>query len=821
VELRPPSAGELHLPSLLTPLDDRSHDQHVRALRVFAGLILALATLALLGQATGWIWLAGGRDPRRNIVPMAPSTAFTFLVLGGALLAASWPRYQRAAVLPAALVGLWGAIKLSEWLTSIALDVKFSLEAWLIQGTQLNLMSPITGGSFLLCSISLLLVLRRPSPIAGALVGLVMAANGLVLMGHLYDAPAIYGGNQMLVAYPTALCFLCFAVGHACLSGPESFPLSLVVGHSTQAMLLRSFLPLTVGTIIIEGILRCRLFVYLDNPVYTAAVSVVVSAAVVALLVWRISGSIGRKLDAAEEARQRALNTLRLAKESAEQANLSKSLFLANMSHELRTPLGHIIGYTEILQEDTTDNGDETYLPDLHRIHTSGKHLLTLINDILDLSKIEAGKIELFLETFDLDVFVDEIGEMVQPLAARKNNRLVVEKCAPLGKVHNDVTRVRQCLFNLLSNACKFTEKGTITLRVERNGNTLTMSVKDTGIGMTQEQLSKLFQPFTQADNSTTRRYGGTGLGLTICLKLCEMLGGAISVESEPGTGSTFTMRLSADVQARPAPVLPRDVSQPRQPEHALGTVLIIDDDAAVREVLTRFLTREGFRTLSASSGAEGVRLAREKRPDAITLDVMMPEMDGWSVLLALKADHQLADIPVIMLTIVDDRNLGYTLGAVEYLTKPVDRQRLLSALKKYCPASGRHVLIVEDEAATRDLLRRTLESDGWQVDEADNGVTGLEQVRKRCPDLILLDLMMPEMDGFEFVRQLRQNEEWRSIPVLVVTAKSITGEDRAQLNGHVSQVLQKGAYTREDLLREVSRTLSRQMAHLNGQRSR
>ncbi len=826
------SLADLQLPSLLAPSASASRDRYRQAVRCLAYGVLILSGLALLGQVTGWVILAGGGpyDPvlqRHDPVPTATSTAFTLLVLGGALLAAARSRLSsRRNLVLGVIVGLiafWGAVKLFEW-TAHAIDSEFdwSLERWLIPNPKAksNWMSPITGTSLLGASVALILLLSPTSARtrwAGLLGLLVAAANLLVLMGYLYDAPDIYGGGQFLVAIPTALGLLLLVAGLFCLAGPEALPLRLFVGHSTPALLLRSFLPLTVGIIVLEGVLRCRVLISVDNVVLSSAISVLGSAVLVGLLVWRIAGSIGRKIDAAEMARERALSALRLAKESAEHASLAKSQFLANMSHELRTPLNAIIGYSELLQEEAGDNDHEEYLPDLHRIRASGKHLLTLINDILDLSKIEAGKMELHLETFDLDELMKDTLEGMGPQAAKNGNRLALECPEKIGKVHLDMTRVRQCLYNLLSNACKFTHEGTVTLAASRQTvagedretrDWLTLSVRDTGIGMTPEQLGKLFKPFTQADTSTTRKYGGTGLGLTICLKLCDLLGGGITVESEPGRGSTFTLRLPADARHQVTAV---GETKPPETDGRAGTVLVIDDDPAVRDVLARFLAREGFRTLAAASGAEGLKMARERHPSAITLDVMMPEMDGWAVLLALKADQHTADIPVIMLTMVDDSNLGYTLGATEYLTKPVDRQRLLDVLKKHC-ADGKSVLVVEDDSLTRGLLRRILEADGWHVDEAENGRAGLARVEAHRPGVILLDLMMPEMDGFEFVTLLRRKPDWRDIPIVVVTAKSITSEDRERLNGQVSRVLQKGAYTREELLREVSASLARQL---------
>ena len=329
----------------------------------------------------------------------------------------------------------------------------------------------------------------------------------------------------------------------------------------------------------------------------------------------------------------------------------------------------------------------------------------------------------------------------------------------------------------------------------------MVFAVSDTGIGMTPEQLAKLFEAFTQADAATTRRYGGTGLGLALSRRLCRMMGGDVTVESEPGRGSTFTVRLPAHVTAAvEAPAVPTDPVAPAAP--GARTVLVIDDEAAVRDLMQRFLAKEGFRVVAAASGEEGLRRARELSPDAITLDVMMPGMDGWAVLTALKADPVTADIPVVMLTIVDDRNLGYALGAAEYLTKPIDRDRLVAVLERH--RRDRPVLVVDDDAGARALLRRMLEPEGYTVVEAENGRTALERAREALPSVVLLDLMMPEMNGFEFVTEFRRHAAWRSVPIVVITAKDLTPQDRARLNGWVQKILDKGAHARDELLAEV-----------------
>ncbi len=413
---------------------------------------------------------------------------------------------------------------------------------------------------------------------------------------------------------------------------------------------------------------------------------------------------------------------------------------------------------------------------------------------------------------------LEDTATVLQPLVVKNNNELRIHCPDTVGSMVADLTKVRQAVFNLLSNACKFTKEGTIRLDVTRESaageDWVIFAVSDTGIGMTPEQMGKLFQEFSQADSSTTREYGGTGLGLALSRPLCRMMGGDIAVASEVGKGSTFTIRLPAEV--RDPTTQPVGTADAQPQSEGASTVLVIDDDAAVRDLLQRFLDKEGFHVVSASGGEEGLRLARELHPDAITLDVMMPDIDGWAVLSALTADPLVSDIPVIMLTFVDDRNLGYTLGATDYLTKPIDRDRLISLLEKYRDNHSPYsVLVVEDDPSSRRALRQMLKGEGFEVAEAENGQVALERVARSRPSVILLDLMMPEMDGFEFVAELRGREEWRTIPVVVVTAKDITQEDRLRLNGYVAQIIQKGAHDRDALLAEI-RDLVR--AHCVGQ---
>jgi signal transduction histidine kinase/DNA-binding response OmpR family regulator/PAS domain-containing protein len=525
----------------------------------------------------------------------------------------------------------------------------------------------------------------------------------------------------------------------------------------------------------------------------------------------KVMANIGAQLGRVVE-RQRAEDALRQAKEGAEEASRAKSSFLANMSHELRTPLNAIIGLTEMLCDNAARFGTEKAVEPLRRVLRAGRHLLDLINGILDLSKIEAGKMDLVLETISIVPVVEEVAGTVRPLAEANRNRLVVECPAEIGTSHADNLRLRQVLLNLLSNACKFTKDGEIrfssTRRPDGDRDWIEFRIADTGIGMTKEQLGRLFQDFAQADTSTTRQFGGTGLGLSISRKLCRLMGGDVTATSVPGAGSTFAVRLPAAADAVAAaanrPTMPEPASDGKvDPGRASReTVLVIDDDPTAREIIASHLLEQGFTVEMANDGVQGLKRARDLRPTAITLDVLMPDIDGWTVLAALKGDPSMAEIPVVMVTIVDEARRGIALGAAGYLTKPIDRDRLLSVLARY-RAVGDHplrALIVEDDAEQRAIMRSILGAQGWSVVEAENGRIALNRLAEELPDLVLLDLMMPEMDGFEVVGALQGNPAWRSIPVVVVTALDLTAEDHRRLNGGVEQILCKHAVTPAEL---------------------
>jgi signal transduction histidine kinase/CheY-like chemotaxis protein len=503
--------------------------------------------------------------------------------------------------------------------------------------------------------------------------------------------------------------------------------------------------------------------------------------------------------------RKKAETQLREAKEAAESASRVKSSFLANMSHELRTPLNAIIGYSEILLEDATDRGDKASMADLEKIQAAGKHLLGLINDILDLSKIEAGRMDVYLEHVFLTRLVDEVKTIVEPMMSKNGNKLVIDCPRDIGSLQTDLTKLKQSIINLLSNAAKFTKDGTVTFRLSRERPDedvpwVKFEVIDSGIGMTEEQMGRLFQAFTQGDSATTRNFGGTGLGLTITKHFSAMLGGSIDVKSTPGQGSKFTILLPD----RATKVLGEDdqaidVDRPAAVDAAPSgsiRVLVVDDDPVVHDVLAATLGKEGYQITHARDGLEAINMMRMSPPDIVTLDVMMPKLDGWSVLGIMKSEAQLAHIPVIMLTIVDHRNLGFSLGASEYMTKPIDRNRLIALIQKFA-ASKRDgtVLVIDDDPDVRAMVKSTVEGVGMRVAEVGNGQAALDWLTAHPqPALVLLDLMMPRMDGFEFLDRVRQNPQFVELPIVVLTAKELTDNERSFLAERTLLVLSKSA---------------------------
>ena len=504
---------------------------------------------------------------------------------------------------------------------------------------------------------------------------------------------------------------------------------------------------------------------------------------------------------------------------AAKEANKAKSAFLAKMSHELRTPMNAIIGYSEILLEDAEDGGDTAMADDLKKILSAARHLLGLINDVLDLSKIEAGRMDLYVEKFDPTVMIGDVASTIQPLIDKNHNRLVVDCGENLGHISADLTKLRQVLFNLLSNASKFTHEGTITLAARRltdGADRFEFKVTDTGIGMTPEQLGKLFEAFSQAEASTAAKYGGTGLGLAISRQFARLMGGDVTVTSVAGQGTTFTVIVPAVVDAAkakpaakaavpaPAPATPPAV--PTAPSrNGAGRILIIDDDPAVQETLKNLLGREGYLVTTALDGRAGLDQARAQRPDVVILDILLPEVDGESVLNRFKAIPELQRVPIVLLTLSEEDGQGFALGAADYVTKPIESIRLLPVLAKLRAGRANNpIMVVEDDAPTREVIVRLLERENWPIIEAENGRRALDLMQTQAPSLVVLDLLMPELDGFGVLRAMRVNPDWRDIPVVVLTSIDLTNEIRALLQQQANHVFQKGTYSKEELLTEI-----------------
>jgi signal transduction histidine kinase/CheY-like chemotaxis protein len=526
-------------------------------------------------------------------------------------------------------------------------------------------------------------------------------------------------------------------------------------------------------------------------------------------------GTLGHELNTMLDTINANRQALQQTKQEVEAENLAKSRFLAGMSHELRTPLNAIIGYGEMLQEDIDALGDVDLSNDIEKIYDAGKYLLNTINDILDMSKIEADKMDIYNETFYLPNMVDDVVQTLQPLLKKNKESLEVHYAEGLGEMCADLIKLRQILLKLLSNASQF-NKGhdPISLEVlcetdEDENKWIIFRIQDHGVGMDEVQKRHLFLQFKETDISSIRKSGGTGLGLVITYHIVQMMGGEINVESELGKGSTFTVRLPALVETS---VKAHSLSVPHSEAIVLeegNLVLVIDDDKQVRYVLENYLCKLGYQVEVADGGEEGLKLAKKLLPDIITLDVMMHKMDGWEVLSHLKADPNLASIPVIILSMIEEKHVGYSLGASDYLIKPITREKLLKVLHKYHLSfheSARLIMVIDDDVVSRDMVARILRKAGWRVCKVGDGQMALNTIQKKQPDLILLDLQMPDIDAFEFIAKLQKNYD--SIPIVVLTAKDITAKDRLRLN-KVAGIFQKGSYRRDELLAQIDKLLN------------
>jgi signal transduction histidine kinase/CheY-like chemotaxis protein len=517
-----------------------------------------------------------------------------------------------------------------------------------------------------------------------------------------------------------------------------------------------------------------------------------------------------RQLEAIES--QKVLELTRLTDELADanrriqDADRMKSQFLANMSHELRTPMNSIIGFSEVLVERLDGQIESKHLGFLRHIHSSGQHLLAIINDILDLSKIEAGKMEIYPEFFSIPQVIESVCHVMRGMS-RSSPTFVVDVPPDLPQIETDLAKFKQVLFNLLSNAVKFSPpEEPITIIARLAGNAVTVSVRDEGIGIDPKHHAMIFEEFRQVDGTARREFGGTGLGLALVKRFVELQGGTIAVESSPGRGSTFFFTLPVRSRAAVVTRVPDAVGS----QQGAARVLVVEDDPNAYELIAAALRSAGYLSIRARHGDEAVRLARESHPAAVTLDLVLPGIDGWEVLKQLKGDESTRNIPVVIISMVDNRDLGMALGADDYFVKPVDRDRLLERLRSITTRDGNgakpRLLVIDDDLAVHSLLDEDLSGLGYAIDNAYSGEDGLRVAEETSPDVIILDLMMPGLSGFEVAGSLKDNPRTANIPILVLTSKEISTQDRELLHSKVSSFVQKGTSAREQLLREIRR---------------
>ena len=498
---------------------------------------------------------------------------------------------------------------------------------------------------------------------------------------------------------------------------------------------------------------------------------------------------------------------MELARDEARSASDQKTKFFANMSHELRTPLNAILGYGEMLYEDCEDLGYDDLLPDLKKITSAGTHLLSLINNILDLSKIEAGKMELFITNFEIENMIQTIKDVSEPLAAKNNNGFVINLDGAMGSMSQDETKLRQCLANFLSNGFKFTKNGTVTLdvksRMDGDVEFVDFAVIDTGAGMSQEGVDKVFEEYTQAERSTAANYGGTGLGLPISKKFAEIMGGDVKVTSIEGTGSTFTLSVPRECPEYNEDDVDSNVINLDDQDNL---VVLVDDDVAMHDLIKRTISKLNLTLLGATNSEKGMELIREVKPKLILLDVLMPGRDGWSLLKECKTDSQLKNIPVIMISQLNQSNLAASLGANDYLTKPIDRTLFINIIKKYLgtESSNKKVLVIDDDKDIRELLSRLLKDAGYRPIDARDGKEGLERTKDN-PALIILDLEMPRMDGFEFLdNYIKDVPEEKRAPVLVFSGKDLTDVQEDLLKERVVGLVKKDEVSMDNLSKMI-----------------
>ena len=646
-------------------------------------------------------------------------------------------------------------------------------------------------------------------------VGAEIDLNDLLALGLRKTAGAL-AATEVAASIDSGLVFMLSGGEHKRIDSPEG---ALLPEHTPAAQVLRTGQPLigdlrdpAWADLIHEWAIRDNIGPLITIPLVSGGVVVGTLTAVrhTGGAAFGQADLVRAQMIAAPLASAvrvaRLFEGLRNANNELLESNQHKSTFMTNMSHELRTPLTSILGFSELLRDDKTGRFEaSTQHRFLDQIHTSGQHLLELINDLLDLAKVEAGQMNLDPERIALAESVQIVISTVEPLARAKDIAIESDSDPGLHLVA-DPTKLKQMLLNLVSNAIKFTPKGgRVSIRTRQVESWIEISVTDTGIGIAKADLSRLFREFQQLDAGHGRQQEGTGLGLALTKRFAELHGGEVNVQSVPGEGSTFTLRLPVETKKS----IESPAYEPLQigpSDEGLPLILVVEDNAEAAEILARHLEAGGFRMKIARTGNEALAMARELKPVAITLDILLPEIDGWEVLRRLKADVLTWNIPVVVVSVSDNPALGRALGARDYFVKPVDREALLSRLKQYAFTAqsqhgGTRVLVVDDEPANLDLLQALLEPEGFQVLKASGGKEGIEVAHAQQPHLILLDLMMPDVSGFDVVEALRTDVATRSIPIMVLTAKELTIADKAALNGHVAAIFQRNSLAGPELV--------------------
>lgn len=793
--------------------------------RFIGFFIIVISVTVLLGWAVDNVTL---KSIFPGLVAMNPLTAGAFLLMGLALCLTGGGKPPRAlrlvSALCAMLVALFGLARLGDYAGVSNLRLDLILFSGKLQDNQ---MAPNTALNFLITGLSFLLVSSgnvRACRAGQYLCAAASLLSFLACVGYAYGLSALYGIQSYIpMALNTAVAFFLLTLGIFFVR-PDEGLMAIITNKTLGGSMARRFLP---AAVIITPVLGWVLLQGERNGYYRSDFSMALFAILSIAILSVLTLIICRFLLNTDIQRRQFEDQLQEAKSAAERANNAKSEFLSTMSHELRTPLNAVIGFSEVLKAESFGPLNDKQKEYVNDVWESGKYLLSLINDILDLSKVEAGKMELEISEFELKTVLRNCLVMVRERAARNGLQIVMEADESIGVIAADERKIKQILFNLLSNAVKFTDEGGrvgLEAREAADGGIL-VSVRDNGIGIEEKDIGKIYQEFFRIDNPHSRKDPGTGLGLPLTKKFVELHGGSISCESwgkNQGTCFSFTLPAGLRRRANGGPMVAAAAKLPdRPPDHShkeqKSVVLLIEDDPKSAKLVMEYLNGFDCVLEIASSGEEGLQKAKAISPSFIILDIILPQKDGWDVLVELKKDPATADIPILVTTIVEDPDKGLALGAVDYLVKPVSRSDLERAMAKIAflhtaKAGQSRALVIDDNPTAARLIEGILQAKGFFVMKAEDGRQGLDMALSERPDLILVDLAMPKMTGFEVIVQLRDNPAAKTIPVIVITEKVLSEEEKQLLHGRVEIILEKSGLNRNALFEEIDLALGRKI---------